>query len=112
MKLDLKTKTVPKKIFPEPKQPAEIEFVKSYNVDSIENNLPAHIKTNDLVEAYDSNSVLLIHKEAIKIPSHSEVSKFWKLVNDDISNGITKNVNSPTFCNRKKIDIGIVCREV
>lgn len=45
----------------------------------MESNFSAQIKTNDVAEAYDSNSQLFTPKEAIEIPSHPKGNKFSKI---------------------------------
>ena len=46
----------------------KIDFEQSCNEDSVERNFLAQMKTNDVAEAYDSDSQLVTHKEVQKQP--------------------------------------------
>ena len=51
----------------------------------------------------------LINEDAIEIPFHPYRDNFSKLGKVDISDGNTKTVNSPIFCNLEKLDFARIC---
>ena len=78
----------------------------------MESNFLTHIETKEVAEACDSDSQLLTDKEAIEKSSYPEGNNFSKLAKENIIDGNTENVNLPTICSRKKIDIDKLCGKV